>query len=254
MIRAGFICLMFLGALLVSPSPGAAEPSTPLLPVPSLSAAPEGKLPTGALQDLLDKAVAQGIPGAVMGVATPEGSWFTASGVADEDTQEPMSPLHAMRVANATETFAAALIWSLIEEGRMGLDDKVNRWLPSGLVLKGGVITIGMLLNHTSGLYDHTESPEFAKKMLSNPKHRWSAQEVLEITRSHPLKFNPGTGFAYSSTDDYILGLIAQAATGQSVEKMVRNRFFCTAGHGPDRAVAVRQPASIEHAWIRLAG
>ncbi len=230
MIRAIFICLMFLGALLVLPSPGTAEQNTQPLPVPSLSAAPEGRLPTGALQDLLDKAVAQGIPGAVMGVATPEGSWFTAAGVADADTQEKMTPRHAMRIANATETFTAALIWSLIEEGRLGLNDKVNRRLPSGLVPRGGVVTIGMLLNHTSGLYDHTESSEFAQMMLSNPKHRWSAEEVLEITRSHPLKFVPGTCFAYSSTDDYILGLIAQAATGRSVEKMVRDRFFTPRG------------------------
>ncbi|MEN6437860.1 MAG: serine hydrolase domain-containing protein [Syntrophobacter sp.] len=232
MSKAPLRSLILLGGLLFIAFLVATGPCEASSRVPSVSWAPDGTIPTEALQDLLDRVVARGIPGAVMGIATPEGAWFTASGVADTDTGEPMSPRHAMRLAGAAETFTAALIWSLIENGPLKLDQKVNRWLTPGLVPKGGAITIGMLLNHTSGLRDHTESAQFVKKMRRDPRYQWSADDVLAITRAQSLKFTPGTQYAYSSTNEYILGLIAEAATGRTVQALLRERFFSPNGMG----------------------
>ena len=228
----------------------AAGGSVPPSPVPSLSAAPAGTFPFAQLRELLDRTVARGIPGVVLGIATPQGAWLAASGVADIAGGEVMTASHALRVAQASETFTAALVWSLVEERRLHLDDTVDSWLfprsvpcegvlpgepghearPRPCVPRGDVITVRMLLNHTSGLSDHTESARYLEVMARNPSHPWSAAEVLSIARTQPLKFVPGTGFAYSSTNDYLLGLIAEAVTRRPVESLVRNRFFAPAG------------------------
>jgi CubicO group peptidase (beta-lactamase class C family) len=55
------------------------------------------------------------------------------------------------RVGNTTKTFASAVVLQLAGEGKLALDDSVERWLP-GLVPNGGAITVRHLLNHTSGL------------------------------------------------------------------------------------------------------
>ncbi len=217
MNRICFI-LLLLCASLVSPA------------LPPLSAASAGSIPVAALQALLDNAVAQGVPGAVMGVATEEGAWFGSAGVADSGTFESMSPSHAIRIASVTKTFTASLIWSLIEEKRLRLNDTVDKWLSPGLVPKGDIITVGMLLNHTSGLFDHENAPEFMKKLLKDPTHEWTAEEVLAITRNHPVNFDPGESFSYCNTGYYILGLIAEAATGSTVADMVHKRFFTANG------------------------
>ncbi len=181
--------------------------------------------PSEEIHALLDGAVKQGVPGVVLGIATPAGTWFSASGVADLKTQEPMSARHQIRLASITKPFTAVLVWSLIEQGILSLDDRVNDWLRSGLVPKGEVITIGMLLNHTSGLYDHENSPEFSGK-LPDPSHVWSNGEILRITRSHPMNFYPGTSYSYCNTGYYILGMIVEAATGKKVESLLKRRFF----------------------------
>jgi len=183
--------------------------------------------PSEEIHALLDWAVEQGVPGAVLGIATPAGTWFSASGVADLDTQEPMSARHQIRLASITKPFTAVLVWSLIEQGTLSLDDWVNDRLKPGLVPKGDVITIGMLLNHTSGLYDHEDSPEFSGKLV-DPSHVWSHREILRITRSHEneRKFDPGKGYKYCNTGYYILGMIVEAATGKKVESLLKRRFF----------------------------
>ncbi len=229
MIRTSFV-LLLLCASLAAIAVLASEANARELLSPSLSTASAGSIPAAELQALLEGAVAQGVPGAVMGVATPEGAWFGTAGVGDTVTQGPMSALHAIRLASITKTFTASLVWSLIEEKRLGLNQRVNRWISPGLVPKGDVITVGMLLNHTSGLYDHENSPEFMKKMQSDPTREWTAEEVLAITRAHPMNFTPGTHFAYCNTGYYILGMIAEAASGQKVEDLVRKRFFTRHG------------------------
>lgn len=226
MLKGTLISFLLLFAILASPPAGATEPGAALSPLPSLSAAAEGSLPTEALQDLLNQVVARGVPGIVLALATPDGAWFSAAGVANLETGQLMTPRHAMRVGWETETFTAALIWSLIKEGRLSQDDRVSRRLRSAKVPNGADITIGMLLNHTSGLYDFTESSQYGAKMQSNPHRRWTPSEVLAIIRANPVKFLPGTGFAYSSSDDYLLGMIAESVTGKTVEKLLKKRLF----------------------------
>jgi D-alanyl-D-alanine carboxypeptidase len=79
----------------------------------------------------------------------------------------------------------ATLVLQLVAQHRVDLADSVEKWLP-GLVPNGSAITVRMLLNHTSGLFND------------------------------PL-FAPGQEYCYSNTGYVVLGLIVQRATGHSV-------------------------------------
>lgn len=226
MTRTASLLLLSLLALLSFAMPcQAANAGMEQPPAPSISL-DGGNFPTGELQELLDQAVARGIPGVVIAVASPEGAYLSASGVADLETGERMTSSHALRVGLATEMYTASLIWSLIEDGRLALTDKASRRLRASLGPNTDTITIGMLLNHTSGLYDFTESPKYIDKMNRSPNHKWTSKEILSIVRANPLKFTPGTQFRYSTSDDYVLGLIAEAVTGRTVEKLLQQRLF----------------------------
>jgi D-alanyl-D-alanine carboxypeptidase len=186
-------------------------------------------LPVQEINALLNSAVQQGIAGVVLGIGTPEGIWLSSAGKADLDSGEQMSPYDQIRLASITKTFTATLVWYLIERGVLRQTDTINRWLGPGFVPGANLITIGMLLNHTSGLYDH-EDDEWWKIMVANPTRVWTNQEVLKATRKHPLQSKPGTKFAYCNTGYFILGMIVEAATGKKVETLLNQIVFSTLG------------------------
>lgn len=191
-------------------------------------------LPTGQLQALLNSAVSDnGVPGVVLAVKTQWGTWIGAAGKADLSANQAMTTDTQVRLAGATKPFTAALIMKLVEEGKLTLNDTVEHWLP-GQVIPGGdtaaaqKITVAMLLNHTSGLHDHETTQQFTNQLYSAPTLPWSNADVLAIINSpsYPLDFTPGTKFAYCNTGYYLLGMIAEAATGDTVEHLIQNRFF----------------------------
>ncbi len=185
--------------------------------------------PVGAqLQALLDDVVSDdGVPGAVMALETPQGSWVGAAGKADLATGQPMTVNTQVRIASITKPFTAALVMRLMEEGYLSLDHTVDTWLPGSLPRYGDRITIRMLLNHTSGIPDHENTLEWLEKVASDPYASWTNQDVLDILHRHQDEFvEPGTAYAYCNTGYYLLGMIIEAATGETVADVINRRFF----------------------------
>jgi D-alanyl-D-alanine carboxypeptidase len=99
-------------------------------------------------------------------------AWIGAAGKADVDANVPMTQDMQVRVAGVTKVFTAALIMKLVEENKIALTDTVQKWLPD-LIVPGTVpysaqITVAMLLNHTSGLYDYVGDQYFTDLLLSD--------------------------------------------------------------------------------------
>ena len=182
-------------------------------------------LPSTDLQALLDRSVSDaGVPGAIVAVQTKWGTWIGAAGKADLDTSAPMTADMQVRLAGSTKLFTAALIMQLAQENKISLTDTVDKWVP-GQVWNGDLITIGMLLNHTSGIHDHETTPEFVDSLLWGPTIPWTAADVMTITDSYLPDFDPGTAFEFCNTNYYVLGMIAEAATGDTVEHLIQSRF-----------------------------
>ena len=171
---------------------------------------------------LLERVVAAGAPGAFVVVREDGKTRSEARGVADSLRHTPMRSDGRFRIGSVTKTFVAALVLRLVQDGRVALDDPVERWLP-GLLPAGKEITVRHLLSHTAGLFDYVED----ERVLRDTVHRWSPRELIGLATAHPPeRRQPGRSFAYSSTNYIVLGLIAEKAGGAPLERQLRERLF----------------------------
>ena len=174
------------------------------------------------LGPLLDGVVAAGAPG-VLVVLQEDGTIRSeARGFADVSKAIPMRPGQRFRIGSVTKTFVAALVLQLVQDGRLQLDDTVERWLP-GLVPGGRSITVRHLLSHTAGLFDYVED----RLTFQDRERRWRPKELVRLATAHPpAREIPGRDFAYSSTNYILLGLIAETATGMPLQRLLGNHLF----------------------------
>jgi D-alanyl-D-alanine carboxypeptidase len=100
------------------------------------------------LQQLLDRLVAAGAPGAAGWVRNERGSLGAASGLANRSTRQPMRPELRFRAGSVTKSLVAAVVLRLAAEGRLSLADPLERWLPGSLPY-GEQVSLRQLLNHT---------------------------------------------------------------------------------------------------------
>ena len=118
------------------------------------------------------------------------------------------------RVGSVTKTFVSAVVLQLVAERRLSLDEPVP---------EAGGVPLRMLLNHTSGIYNHSDDPRVFEHGLLK---RWQPQELVAISREHPPYFAPGAGFHYSNTNYVILGLVIERVTGQPLERELERRVL----------------------------
>ena len=166
---------------------------------------PEAGGRRATLQRIVRRLVAAGAPGAFAFVRAPAGTTGVAAGYADLGTRTPMHATDGFRIASVTKTFVATVVLQLEAEGRLDIDEPVERWLP-GLVPNGSAITIRELLDHTSGLFDYSADDAHTQTVIADPGRRWSPNELLSVAFAHPPLFRPGTSWFYSNTNYVVLG------------------------------------------------
>lgn len=154
-----------------------------------------------------------GIPAVAVGFAKNGANIYVQSyGVTNLQTNQPAQTDTVFELASLTKQFTAALIMQLQQNGMLTVDDSAATYLPSfGFPHE---ITIRMLLNHTSGLADYTNFPAFQQWYLTGV----SEATVLTAIQQAPLQFTPGTQYAYSNSNYFVLGSIIEAVTKQSYE------------------------------------
>jgi D-alanyl-D-alanine carboxypeptidase len=174
----------------------------------------------------MDALVAKGIPGVV--VAFNEGDHITTvvRGQRDLTTATPMRRDDKLRIGSITKSFTAVVVLQLAAEGRIALSDTVEQWLP-GLVPGGAAITVGQLLNHTSGLAEYEVHPAYLEPYLSGDLGHVSPPEQL-VAFANELGAEPvapGTA-RYSNTNYTLAGLVVEAATGNPLAIEMERRIF----------------------------
>ncbi len=179
------------------------------------------------LQRAADALVAAGAPGAIVLVRDGDRTTRVVGGYANLATRRPMRASDRFRVGSTTKTFVSAVVLQLAGEGKLALDDSVERWLP-GLVPNGAAITVHHLLNHASGLADYAPEDDdtFISRVLADRHGTWEPRELIAIGTAHPPLFPPGAGWSYSNTGYILLGLIAEAASGKPLEAELRARIL----------------------------
>jgi CubicO group peptidase (beta-lactamase class C family) len=150
----------------------------------------------------------------------------------------------ANRIANTLETrfamasgckgFTAAAIWQLIEAGRIGLATRLADCVTSRAFHFGSKVTIGQLLNHTSGVPDYFSEEietDFGALWRERPSYSMrKTQDFLPLFEAKPMKSMPGTGFLYNNAGFILLGLVVEELTGQDFRSVVAERILGPCG------------------------
>ncbi|WP_394848215.1 beta-lactamase family protein [Pendulispora brunnea] len=166
-----------------------------------------------------------GIPGAIIGLWMPaEGAYVRAFGVADEATGAPMTPYLYMRIGSVTKTFSVTALLQLVDQGKIGLDDAISKYVAG--VPEGDRITLRHLAGMRSGIRDFGVDADFGKNFVNDPRHIFTAEELLGYGLRHPLSFEPGNGFEYSNTNTVLLGLVIEKVSGQHLDEYLREHVF----------------------------
>lgn len=166
--------------------------------------------------------------GAVMLVARHgEAVSLEAVGYQDVETKKPMRADTIFDVRSVTKPVTAIGIMILLEEGRLALNDPVEKYLPDFKTTNTTqgttqVIRIRHLLTHTAGqpLHRLPESGEIPIK-----RDRTLADYVAFLSKQEP-EFEPGTQFRYSSGGFAILGRIIEVISGKPFEQFIKERIF----------------------------
>lgn len=227
-IRARFV-LPLAGVLLLT---GAATPSA-AGPPPTLE--DEGAPQLHRDVEALYATGATGVLAELSGSGRP----LTArAGVADPATGEPIVWNSRHRIESTTKTFVATVVLQLVGEGRLGLDDPVQRWLPGlldGNGDDGTAVTVRQLLGHTSGLPDYADDLPLAQATSQEEFNRerfrsHTAEQLVAMAMRHEPVFAPGQGWAYSNTNYVLAGMIVERVTGAPWEQAVHDRIVVPLG------------------------
>ncbi|MFL6116914.1 MAG: serine hydrolase domain-containing protein [Catenulispora sp.] len=172
---------------------------------------------------------ALGVIGVQARLATSDGRKVTAtSGVADLTNRRPVPRDGYFRIASVTKTFVATVVLQLVGDGRISLDDTVERWLPgvvSGNGNDGRAITVRQLLQHTSGIHDDYPDYTSAEDFYQHRYDTYTAEEIVARAMRHRPDFQPGSDWRYSNTGYVLLGMIVERVTGHSWPEEVRDRI-----------------------------
>lgn len=199
-----------------------ADPSTP----------PVDPAKVAAISQQMQRFVENGeISGAVTLVARRDGVvQLDAVGSSDLQARRKMRTDDMFWVASMTKPIAAATVLMLQDEGKLQVDDPVEKYLPEfkgqwmineklndklSLVRPPRAIRIRDLLTHTSGLGD-----------VPAPRHNCSLAELVMGYAQAPLNFAPGSRWSYSNSGINTLGRIVEVVSGRPWAEFVQERVF----------------------------
>ncbi len=144
-------------------------------------------------------------------------------GLADIGRGVPATAETIYPIGSLTKQFTAAAILQLVEAGRLSLDDDLGELLPD-FPIQGHHVTVRHLLNHTSGIADHTDLAG------GRGEPGTTRQEVVDLIAAQRFDFEPGERFSYSNSGYLLLGLVIEKVTGGTYASYLDAHVFEPAG------------------------
>lgn len=155
---------------------------------------------------------------------TIDGKNLVTRAVGESMTGVPATTDMHFRNGAVSIGYMASVLLQLVDEGRVRLDDKVAKWLPT--LPHADEVTLEQLARMTAGYHDFVQEPEFAPEFYGNPFREWTTRDQLHPATDLPLWYSPGTNWNYSHTDYVILGLALEKITGQPLATLIRTRVL----------------------------
>jgi D-alanyl-D-alanine carboxypeptidase len=197
-----------LAAVVLAACSTSSSPSSSTLTSPS-------EILSAALRQLV--ATPGGPPGAIALVEIGNNPQVLTAGVGDVATHRVIASNDTTRLASVSKAFNGAVALALVNQGKLSLTDSIGKWLPS-LPAAWASVTLAQLLQHTGGVPDYIKSPTFLSDLQSDPQAVMTPAQLLGFVATEPLEFPPGSRYEYSDSDNIVVGLMVEAATGASYE------------------------------------
>ncbi|WP_460061142.1 serine hydrolase domain-containing protein [Streptomyces sp. YKOK-I1] len=183
------------------------------------------------LQKAIEELVESGFVGVQLRLNDERGEWVGSAGVRMLGrSAEPLTDGH-FRIGSSTKSFVATSVLLLVAEGRIGLDAPADDYLPEFALDRR--ITVRMLLQHTSGIFNHTGElredgtvvpgvPWQGKEWVDNRFKTYRPEELVRLSLSQPARFAPGAGWSYANTNYVLARLVVEKVTGRSFAEELR--------------------------------
>jgi D-alanyl-D-alanine carboxypeptidase len=160
-----------------------------------------------------------------------EGDYIIKRGVSNRETGRAMNEDYYFRIASNTKTFTGAAVLILVDEGLINLDKPIASYLPEYNIPNGDRITVRMLGNMTSGLFNYTDDAEFfAPFIASGYSYTYTPGELLAAAFRHPPNFEPGEKYEYCNTNTVLLGLLMEKRTGKLAKQVIQEKVIQPTG------------------------
>lgn len=179
---------------------------------------------------------------------TVDGREVITTALGESMTGVPAEPAMHFRNGNVAISYMGTALLRLVDEGRVGIDDPVARWLPD--LPHGKQITLRMLGASTSGLIDYVTSPGFSDAVSADPFRQWTAKELVAISTSKPLWYEPGTNWSYSHANFVLLGAALEKITGTPLDVLLQQQVMGPLGLSETRNSSTPDiPTPVLHAF-----
>ncbi len=151
--------------------------------------------------------------------------YTSVSGLANKETGDQNQIHTKYEIGSVTKQFTATAIMLLYEQGKLAVTDTVEKYFPE--YLYADRVTVENLLNMTSGIPDYLNDVLylFEQGELS-AEDTFTAEELLTILNNRALDFEPGTQYAYSNSNYYLLGDIIEQVSGMPYSQFIRQNIL----------------------------
>ena len=169
-----------------------------------------------------------GSPGCALGVMR-EGRLVYARGygLASIELGVPITPATVFDIGSVSKQFTALAIVLLAQDGKLSLDDEIQKYVPE-VPRYAKPVTLRHLLHHTSGIRDYIDVLSWSGVQEESVTGDREALEAL--TRQKAPNFAAGAEFLYSNSGFFLLSVVVRRASGQSLRQFAAERIFAPLG------------------------
>ena len=154
---------------------------------------------------------------------------FSAKGMQDIGADKPMRKDTLFRIYSMTKAVASVAAMVLVEEGKLGLDDPVSKYIPAAGRMKfegepqTRQMTVRDLLRHTAGFSNNVTVDSAFRRAGLPPLHESTLEEMMNRLDAVPMRYQPGTDWHYSFGTE-VLARVLEVASGQTLDVCIAEK------------------------------
>ena len=176
------------------------------------------------IDSVFSRFAAPGSPGCALGVMR-DGRLLYAKGygLASIELNRPITPSTVFDLGSGSKQFTALAVVLLAQDGKLSLDDEIQKYLPE-IPRYSRPVTIRHLLHHTSGLRDYIDLLGWSGVQEESVTGDRDALAIL--ARQQAPNFEAGAEYLYSNSGFFLLSVIVRRASGKSLRAFAAERIF----------------------------